>query len=83
VALTQAHNKGVRDINFTHNGNFVLAADDTGAVKISTIALKPLQDIRAHSLVRGRLWLGKACNCFRCLMFSNHLHSVPCWPLAV
>lgn len=58
VALTQAHNKGVRDINFTHNGNFVLAADDTGAVKISTIALKPLQDIKAHALVRGRRWLG-------------------------
>lgn len=41
----------MRDISFTHNGNFVLAADDTGAVKISTINLKPLQEIKAHQMV--------------------------------
>lgn len=48
----QVHNKAIRDINFTHNGNFVLAADDTGAVKISSINLKPLREIAAHELVR-------------------------------
>jgi hypothetical protein len=47
----QVHNKAVRDINFTHNGNFVLACDDSGSVKISSINLKPLQDIDAHNLV--------------------------------
>lgn len=48
----QVHNKAIRDINFTHNGNFVLAADDTGAVKISSSHLKPLREIAAHELVR-------------------------------
>lgn len=47
----QAHNKAVRDVNFTHNGKYVLAADDTGAVKISSVNLKPLHEIKAHQMV--------------------------------
>lgn len=46
----QVHNKAIRDICFTHNGKVVLAADDTGAVKISSINLKPLREIAAHEL---------------------------------
>lgn len=47
----QSHNKAVRDIQFMHNGQFVLAADDTGAVKLSTANLKPLTDMKVHQLV--------------------------------
>lgn len=56
AAPPQVHNKAIRDINFSHNGKFVLAADDSGIVKISSTQLKPLQDIAAHELVRGVLW---------------------------
>jgi hypothetical protein len=48
----QVHNKGVRDIKFSHNGMLVLAADDTGAVKISRANLAPVQTVQAHELVR-------------------------------
>jgi hypothetical protein len=48
----QVHNKGVRDIKFSHDGMLLLAADDTGAVKISKANLAPVQTVQAHELVR-------------------------------
>lgn len=54
-AFTQVHDKAVRDVKFTHNGNFMFGGDDSGVVRVVSRNLAPLSKIAAHTQVRARV----------------------------
>jgi hypothetical protein len=49
------HDKAVRDVKFTHNGNFMFGGDDSGVVRVVSRNLAPLSKIAAHTQVRARV----------------------------